>query len=112
MTFLFVAIPIFAISIDVIGGGGRVYFPVVTTEILVHAQHRFVAAEVEQAIQRMLDVPGIAGAGAQDVINDRQILLGGLLLKILQTAGEAVDRLYGVIVAHACSPESLLPPGP
>ena len=39
--------------------------PIVTAELLVHLQHGFVAAEVEQAIQRVLDVPDIATAGAQ-----------------------------------------------
>jgi hypothetical protein len=49
-------------------------------------QHGFVAAELEQAIERMLDVPGIAGSGAQNVINDRQVLLRSLPLKIPHTA--------------------------
>ena len=50
-----------------VSGGGGVDVPIVSTELLVHLQHGFIAAEVEQAIERVFDVLRIAGAGAQDV---------------------------------------------
>jgi hypothetical protein len=66
-----------------------------------------VAAEVEQAIERMLNVMGIAGAGAQDVINNRQVLLRSLLLKSPYALCDGTDHVVQVIAnAHIFSSAS------
>lgn len=58
----------------------------------VERQHRFVATEIQQAIQRSLDVRGVAAAGAQDFIHHRPVRLFNLLLKIAHALSKGVDR--------------------
>jgi hypothetical protein len=73
----------------------------VATQLLVQLQHGFVATEVEQAIQRVLDVPDIATAGKQDTVDHRLVLARGLLLKIPHAPGEGTNRfVQGVVVTH------------
>ena len=84
MTSCFVALPIFAVGVDVVGGGGWVDVPVMTTEIFIQLQHGFMAAEVEKVVQRVLYAPDIAALGEQNIIDNRLIVLRCLLLKIVQ----------------------------
>ena len=64
-------------------------------------------AEVEQAIKRVLDVPNIATAGAQDVIDHWLVLLRSLLLKVTQAPSEASDYLVRGVVGIHCRPSGL-----
>ena len=57
LPLVFLAEPLLAIGLEVVGGGSRVNVSVPS-----------MAAEVKQAIQRVLDLLRVAAAGVQDVV--------------------------------------------
>ena len=63
------------------------------------------AAEIQQAVERVLNALGIAGADTQDLVDNRLVLLRSLPLKITHATRKGEDRSHGVVVAHDCSPE-------
>jgi hypothetical protein len=60
-----------------------------------------VAAEVEQPVERVLDVLDIAAAGTQDALNNRRVFPHRLSIQRLEAVGKAADGFrYGLVVAH------------
>ena len=85
-------------------GGGGVDQPVVPTAALIQREHGFVMAEVQRAIQCVLDVLSIAAASAQDVIHNQPVFLCGPLLKV----GQAPHQVEKSLMLGAAEVE--LPP--
>jgi hypothetical protein len=56
------AIPHFPISVDVSGAGDGIDEIVMAAELPEKADNRRVAAEIEEAIEGVLDVPGVSAA--------------------------------------------------
>ena len=94
----FVAVPPFAVGIDVVGRGRLVKLPVVPAQLPIHQHHGRVPAEVQQTIQRVLDVLDIAAAGSQDVVNQRPVLLRPALLNVAHAVHQVEDGLGRVVV--------------
>lgn len=87
MLILLFRIPHFAVGVDVFCRGGGVYKEVVATEFFVKLENRFIAAEIEQAVEGVFDVNGIATAGTQDVIHDWGVCQYGFLIQGLKSLG-------------------------
>lgn len=88
-----VAVPEFSIRVHVAGRGCRVDVPVVPAKRLVQVKHRCVAAEIEQPIQRALDVYGVTAARAQDGVHHLLIQPLCLLLQFVDALRQREDRL-------------------
>ena len=101
LPLVFFAEPVLAIGLDVVGGGGGVDVPVVPAKLLVQLKRGFVCREVEQAIQRVLNLLRVAAAGMQDVVDRGLVLLRSLQLKVLHALGDGADRFkQRVGIAH------------
>jgi hypothetical protein len=63
-------VPHLAVRVDIVRGGGRVDGIVIAAVFLVEEQHLRVKAEIQQAVQRALDVADVPGLIADDGIDE------------------------------------------
>ena len=70
-----------------------VKLPVVPAQLSDHQHRRLVPTEVQQTVQRVLDVLGIAAVGPQDVVDHRPVLQCRPLLKVTHAVHQVEDGL-------------------
>jgi hypothetical protein len=56
-------------------------------------QYWVIPAEAQQAVERALDVPNIAAAGSQNIVDHRPVLLGRPLLEFAHASRKIEDRV-------------------
>ena len=96
-------IPQLTVGTDVAGGGDWINLPVVAAEFLVKNKGGRRPAEVEQPVEGVLNVAGVATAGAQDALDDRRVFPDRLPIQRLQAGGDALDGVEEAGVARRVS---------
>ena len=87
-------------------GGDGIHLPVVAAEFLEENERGHVAAEAEQAVERVLDVSGIRAARAQNGLDDRLIFPDSLPPELVNRIGQPGDGFKKGITRLA-SPSSV-----
>ena len=82
---LFVGIPEFTISLDILHRRVWVDVKIVAAELFVEVKCGLVATEVEQTVKRTLDMVGVGDGRAQDGFHDRGVFPYGLLIYCVNT---------------------------